>query len=696
MDASDASTKDDIQPTLTMPVQALPGIGDKRAAILAALGIYTVEDMLFHLPREYRDRSAIQNIATAEVGAEITIEAEIASARSLRLRGGQTMALLTVRDTTGSMNVSFFGRGFLVHTTLKKGVRCLFTGKVGEYKGRTLQNPEYEPVPEEEAEALLHTGRIVPLYPLTEGVSQRQLRQWMHHALLLTGDSLLETLPPTLAALHDFPERKAALREAHFPATMASAALARKRFAYEELLAMQVGILSRRNTLLENATGIHHKTNETTMQRLRQSLPFALTAGQQQAVDDILQDMAATRPMFRLLQGDVGCGKTLVALHAVAAAVDTNMQTAFMAPTEILAEQHYATLRSLLEPLGINITLLTGASPNAKQLRKAIADGEAQVIVGTHALYQESTVFHQLGLVIIDEQHRFGVGQREALGRKGALPDVLHTTATPIPRTLAITLYGGMDISVIPDMPPGRLPVKTALTPDSKKEELYQYIHTQAAAGFQTYIICPLVEESEHFTQLTPLIDHYSALSQGALAGLRSELLHGRLDPREKEDIMARFKAREIDVLFATTVIEVGVDSPTATTIVIEDAGRFGLTQLHQLRGRVGRSAVQSWCFLAGKPTTPEGKERINILRTCSNGFDIAEADMKLRGPGDYCGARQSGLPDFRVADLLLDARLLDTARRDAIQILASDPNLTDHKHQAFAQSVHRFESMFL
>ncbi|HDP35173.1 MAG TPA: ATP-dependent DNA helicase RecG, partial [Candidatus Hydrogenedentes bacterium] len=581
---------------LDAPVRNLPGIGEKRAAMLAALGLYTVEDMLFHLPREYRDRTAVQKIATARAGDSVTIDAEIINARSLRLRGGKTMAVLTVRDDSGQMKVSFFGRGFLAHTTLKKGIRCLFTGKVGEYKGLTLQNPEYEPESDEDGADTLHIGRIVPVYPLTEGVSQRQLRRWIYNALKQAADQLKETLPAALARQHNFPPRADAIWQAHFPEKMDAVHLARKRFAYEELLAMQLCILTRRVKQIDTATGIRHIVDGGLMRRFRQSLPFALTRGQERAVDDILRDMGSPRPMFRLLQGDVGCGKTLVALHAVAAAVDSGHQSAFMAPTEILAEQHYATLHSLLAPLGVQVALLTGATPNAKRLRREITQGKIQVVVGTHALFQEQTVFHRLGLAIIDEQHRFGVGQREALGRKGALPDMLHTTATPIPRTLAITLYGGMDISVIPDMPPGRLPVKTTLTPDNKREELYQYIRAQAQAGYQTYIVCPLVEESEHFTQLTPLIDHYLALSEGPLAGLRSALLHGRLDPREKEDIMLRFKARAIDVLFATTVIEVGVDSPTATTIVIEDAGRFGLTQLHQLRGRVGRGNIQSWC----------------------------------------------------------------------------------------------------
>ena len=678
------------------PVQCLPGIGEKRAATLAALGIRTVQDLLLHLPREYRDRSRIQTIAEATLGEQITVEAEVARARSMRIGGGKTMAVLEVKDDTGSIKVTFFGRGYLATTTLKPGTRCLFTGRVGEYKGLTLQSPEYEPLVEEEEGRTLNTGRIVPLYPLTEGITQRLLRRWMDTALNLAASQMPEILPSDLLERHGLPSAAGSIREVHFPADLDSAEAARRRFVYEELLAMQIAILRRRHEAVDTAEGISHKTDGPLLTAFRNSLPFTLTPGQEQAVKDVLGDMAAPRPMFRLLQGDVGCGKTLVTLHAVAAAVDGGSQTAFMAPTEILAEQHYATLHSLLKPLGVRVALLTGATPKAGALRKELARGDIHVVVGTHALFQKETRFARLGLVIIDEQHRFGVRQREELAGKGERPDVLHATATPIPRTLAITLYGGMDISVIPDLPPGRLPVKTSFVPDNKKADLYQYLREQAAVGYQSYIVCPLVEESEYFTQLTPLIDHFTALSEGPLAGLRCELLHGRLDPREKEEIMGRFKAREIDVLFSTTVIEVGVDSPTATTMVIEDAARFGLTQLHQLRGRVGRGSIQSYCFLLGKATTPEGKQRIDLLRSCTNGFEIAEADLELRGPGEYCGVRQAGLPDFRAANLLLDARLLDLARRDAAELLARDPGLVLPEHAGLAAAAGNLAGMFV
>jgi len=573
------------------------------------------------------------------------------------------------------MSATFFGRGFMANTTFKKGVCGLFTGTVERYQGPALKNPDYELLSGDE-EDRLHTGRVVPVYRLTEGITQRMLRRWIYQALQAAEPLLEETLPESLLHTHGFPPCHPAIRQVHFPDTPEQGRTARQRFAYEELLGIQLGILGQRAARLAHEQGQRHAANGPRLKALRRALPFTLTQTQQRCIADILRDMASPRPMLRLLQGDVGCGKTVVALHAIAAATDGGYQTALMAPTEILAEQHFLHLREMLDPLGIEVELLTGALRGAKAIRQRIAAGAVQVVVGTHALVQEQTRFDQLGLAIIDEQHRFGVLQRDTLTAKGLHPDVLHMTATPIPRTLAITVYGGMDISVIDTLPPGRLPVKTRRITPSKVPGLYGYVREQAQAGFQTYIICPLVDESEKRDDLTPVIRHFEELSAGPLAGLRTALLHGRLDAREKDDIMHAFKAGDIEVLFSTTVIEVGIDVANATTMLIEDAPQFGLTQLHQLRGRVGRGNTQSHCFLLGTPKTKEGRKRIAILCTHSSGFDIAEADLELRGPGEFYGVRQAGLADLRVADLIRDARLLDHARRDAQAALEADPKL--------------------
>jgi ATP-dependent DNA helicase RecG len=669
-------------PGLEDTVLDLPAIGPTRAQQLAQLGIRRVRDLLFHFPRDYQDRSRLTPIAEAVQGEEVTLEGEVVSARNIRLRGRMSMAVVKLRDGTGEITATFFGRGFMANTTFRPGARGIFTGQVSEYKGPALKNPEYEMLAADGEEDTLNTGRITPVYRLTEKVSQRMLRRWIWNALESHADDLEETLPVTLRKEYGFPDIRGAIRAAHFPESLEAARTARERFAYEELLGLQIGILRERALRLHTEEGNRHLVNGPFLTALRAALPFELTGAQQRAVTDLLEDMASPRPMVRLLQGDVGCGKTIVALHAIAAAADGGFQTAMMAPTEILAEQHAIQLRALLEPLGISVELLTGSLRASASIRSRIAAGEAMVVAGTQTLIQEKTIFDNLGLVVIDEQHRFGVTQRQRLSEKGVFPDILHMSATPIPRTLAITVYGGMDISVIDELPPGRRPVKTRKITPAKIPGMYEFIRKQAAKGFQTYIICPLVDESELRDDLTPVIRHFEALSAGPLSGLRCELLHGRLDAREKEDALTRFRAGKIDVLFSTTVIEVGIDVPAATTMVIEDAGQFGLTQLHQLRGRVGRGAEQAWCFLAGKARTEDGKRRLKILCENTSGFDIAEEDLKLRGPGEFYGARQAGLSDLRVADLIRDVRLLDQARRDARAVVDEDPRLEKPEHQ--------------
>jgi len=668
----------------------LSGIGPKSMGLLAQLGVETLGDLLLHMPRRYEDRRHITPMAEAVLGENVTVRGEVVSARNVRMRGRMSMAVLRLKDDTGEMTVTFFGRGFLANSTFTPGKIGLFTGKVESYKGPALKNPEYELLSGDD-EDRLHTGRIVPIYRLTDGLSQRRLRRWIFQVLGEIDGSLPESLPPFLQQSYDFPPYTEALQAVHFPETPEAADQARKRFAYEELLAMQTGILWARHQVLDQETGIQQVINGAHLKALGKALPFELTEAQDRVISELFADMVSPRPMARLIQGDVGCGKTVVALHAVAACLDGGHQAAIMAPTEILAEQHALHLKGMLEPLGVNVALLTGSTANAKLVRESIADGIMQVVVGTHALFQEKTQFHRLGLVVIDEQHRFGVTQRQRLAAKGVSPDILHMSATPIPRTLAITVYGGMDISLIDQLPPGRLPVKTRRVTPKKLGGMYDYIREEAGKGFQTFIICPLIEGSETREDLTPVIDHFEALSYGPLAGLEAALLHGRLDPSEKDAIMQRFKAKEIDVLFSTTVIEVGIDVDTATTMVIENADQFGLTQLHQLRGRVGRGSVQSYCFLLGKPRTEDGKKRLEILCEFTSGFDIAEADLELRGPGEFYGVRQAGLSDLRVADLIRDVRLLDQARRDAIALLECDPALNAKEHQALRKRAERF-----
>ncbi len=665
-------------------VETLPGIGPARAALLLQLGIGTVRDLLLHFPRAYEDRRAPVPIGALAPGGACTVQGEVVMRRCIHLRGGKSMAAITVRDGTGEVAATWFGRGFLARQ-FPPGTRVVLTGAVGVYKGLVLRNPEYE-ILAGGADDRLNTGRVVPIYRLTEKLTQRMLRRWISDALDACAQLPDDGLPAPLRERLGFPALPDALRAAHFPREIAEGERARDRFAYEELLGLQLGVLQARSRREAERKGYAHLVDGPLLAALRASLPYALTPAQRRAAGDILADMASARPMVRLLEGDVGCGKTAVALHAIAAACDGGFQTAFMAPTEILAEQHALTLRALLSPLGIAVELLTAGTPGAAAARSRLARGEALVVAGTHALIQERTSFRRLGLAIIDEQHRFGVIQRRMLADKGGIPDILHMTATPIPRTLALTAYGGMDISVIDELPPGRLPIKTSRVPPAKLPGLYEYIRAQAARGFQTYYVCPLVEESEK-VDLSAVTRRFEELRAGPLAGLRAALIHGRMRGEEKDAIMRGFTAGALDVLFGTTVIEVGIDAPRATTMVIEDAARFGLTQLHQLRGRVGRSREQSWCFLLGKSRTPEGRRRLEALCATTDGFRIAEEDLALRGPGELRGCRQAGLSDLRIADLPRDARLLARARRDAADILAVDAELEAPVHARLADA---------
>ncbi len=673
------------------PIENLPGIGPKSSALLANLGITVVRDLLFHFPRSYEDRRRITPIAEAAAikGETVTIQGRVVKTRTVRLRRKLSLAVVDIEDDSGSIKATWFGRGFLARTFVR-GARGVFTGKVGEYKGPALKNPEYEMFSGDERDNL-HTGRVVPIYPLTQKITQRSLRQWIAAALDFVEEPFEESLPAYLLEKYSFPHIDSALRTVHFPAELEDARSARARFAYEELLAIQLGIARSRRHRRHDERGCVHITDGPRLEKLPRRLPFELTTAQERAVEEILRDMESERPMYRLLQGDVGCGKTIVALYAIASALDGGYQAAIMAPTEILAEQHFMWLRDWVGPLDIRAELLTGSTSGSSAVRRAIAGRGVDLVVGTHALLTEGTTFDNLGLVIIDEQHRFGVVQRSVLAKKGLNPDILQMTATPIPRTLAITVYGGMDLTLIDELPPGRLPVKTRRVPESKIEDLYRYILEQAHRGYQTYFVCPLVEKSDK-KDLAAVTTHFDDLSHSVFSELRTALLHGRMAAHEKESAMRAFKQGELDVLFSTSVIEVGIDAPHATTMVIEDAAQFGLTQLHQLRGRVGRGSRQSHCFLLGKAKTKDGKRRLDALCAGSGGFDIAEADLELRGPGEFYGVKQAGLTDLKVADLVRDVRLIESARRDAEEILHRDPGLESAGHQGLADLSRRFE----
>jgi ATP-dependent DNA helicase RecG len=596
--------------------------------------------------------------------------------------------VLLLRDASGYGTATIFGRGWLTRV-FQRSQQLVLHGKGARFKDKiTLQVQDWELVESGDDEPI-HAGALVPVYSTTEGLHQRTLRSLMYHLVERFAGDVGETLPETSRRRRGLVPITEALTGVHFPPGEAQLAAAHRRLAFEDFLLLQLGLAILRSRT-SRSQGIAMSPPGTLVKRLRDALPWSLTGAQERVWDEIRRDMAAPYPMHRLLQGDVGSGKTIVAALAVLTAVEAGYQAAVMAPTEILAEQHVMTFSRLLEPLGVPVTLLTSAlKGRERRLRRAaVAAGEVGCIVGTHALVQEAVEFRKLGLVVVDEQHRFGVAQRARLKAKGESPDVLVMTATPIPRTLALTLYGDLDVSVLDELPPGRKPIRTEARGEGKRPQIYKFLQDQVAEGRQIYVVYPLIEESEAI-DLKAATDMARRLQIEVFPDLMVGLLHGRLPFEAKDDIMQRFKAGEIHVLVSTTVIEVGIDVPNASVMLIEHAERFGLSQLHQLRGRVGRGPWKSYCILltSGK-LGDDAQRRVEAMVETNDGFKIAEVDLQLRGPGEFFGTRQSGLPEFRVADLLRDAALLEEARRDALTIVAADPELRAPEHRGLRQAL--------
>ena len=676
------------------PLQYLKGVGPRRAADLQRAGLSTVEDLLYRFPTRYEDRGHFQTIATLRPGVAASVVGEILSCgvRPTRRPRFRIFEML-VRDPTGSLRAIWFNQPFL-KDVFHPHQRVILFGKLElTSHGLQMQSPQYELVdgaeaaegteeaqPGEPADAApVHTGRIVPIYEKTGQLTAKMQRTLVHQALQAMPPELPDPLPLTVRQRQHLIERREAIEQVHFPPADASVAElnafrspAHRRLIFEEFFLFQLGIVLRKRRADSERKGRPVVVTDQTREAVRQVLPFKLTGDQKTAIREIVTDMQRPQPMNRLLQGDVGSGKTIVALMASLVAMENGLQAAFMAPTEILAEQHYFNIRRLLEKSRFRIALLTGGTP-AKKRREMLAElagGSMHMAIGTHALVQEDVGFHELGLAIIDEQHRFGVLQRATLRAKGLHPDVLVMTATPIPRTLALTTYGDLDVSVMREMPPGRQPILTTARPESRREEVYAFVRQQIEQGRQAYIIYPLVEESAKvdLKAATEMADH---LSQDVFPQFRVALLHGRLKQDAKDRVMGAFVRGEFDILVTTTVVEVGVDVPNATVMVVEHAERFGLSQLHQLRGRVGRGVHKSYCVLLHQfALTDQGRERLKALTETTDGFEIAERDLQLRGPGDFFGTRQSGLPTLRVGDLLRDHALMEEARREAVAAL--------------------------
>ncbi len=682
---------------LQTPVQYLKGVGPRRAGELAAAGMETVEDLLLTLPRRYEDRARLQPICDLKPGAAASFAGTVLSCglRATR-RPGFRIFEMVVQDTSGRVRVAFLNQAFLKDVFAAQQ-RVVLHGRVDRRPtgGLQITNPDYEILSGEQdddgAGLLIHTGRIVPVYERIGSLAPKSLRRVVHDALQRLRADVEDALPDGVRRSLGFPLRRQALVDAHFPPPGTSIEVldrfrtaAQQRLIFEEFFFFQVGLLLRRREADTRVKTRRIAVDDRIRQAARDVLPFRLTGDQRRALKEIVDDMQRPRPMNRLLQGDVGSGKTIVALLAALVAMENGLQVAFMSPTEILAEQHYASVTRVLARSRFATALLTGALPakTRREVGSRISNGASQLVVGTHALVQGEVRFKALGLAIIDEQHRFGVVQRATLRDKGLDPDVLVMTATPIPRTLALTAYGDLDASEIRERLPGRQPVATLLRSESRRAEVYDLVRAELRAGRQAFVVYPLVEESEKL-DLKAATEMAAELQAHVFPDARVGLVHGRIATAERERTMAAFAAGAIDVLVATTVIEVGIDVPNAAVMVIEQAERFGLAQLHQLRGRVGRGAARSYCVLAHAPRLSDAaRARLQALAGTTDGFEIAERDLELRGPGDFFGTRQSGVPLFRVGDLLRDHRLMEEARRQAAAWLAT-PDATEARLSA-------------
>ncbi|MFL5805980.1 MAG: ATP-dependent DNA helicase RecG [Roseiflexaceae bacterium] len=730
--------------TLETTLDQIAGVGKVTAQSFRRLGVRTVHDLLYHFPHRYDDYTSQKQIADLQIGSVETVIATVSDIRTFSMRsGGQAIELL-VGDESGSLKVVFFRQPWLARQ-LQVGSRVVLSGKVDSYQGlRQMSSPDWEPYTDDE---LIHTGRLVPVHSLTKGLYERSARTLIKQVIDRAAPLVQDYLPPPVRARAGLMPLVEAIVQMHFPADQEQLAHARRRLGFDEFLFIQLGVLQRK-VLWQGERGYPIVLDEQAHEALLEKLPFEMTGAQVRALEEIFHNMGRPVPMARLLQGDVGSGKTVVAAAAAVQAIANGLQAAIMAPTEILAEQHYKGLRALLggvrvprrppatatdeavsavgrpspaldwkagadpeqiarldeikrllgmmpeddlDGQGVRVALLTG-SLGAKDRRKvleAIAAGDVDLIIGTHALITESVRYAQLGLVVVDEQHRFGVEQRQRLKDKGFNPHMLVMTATPIPRTLTLTIYGDLDTSVLDELPPGRQEIKTRWIVSSEREKAYKHIRRDVAKGRQAYVVCPLVDESEK-VDLPSAEETYARLQSEVFADLRVALIHGKMLPREKDEVMVAFRNHEFDILVATAVIEVGIDVPNATTMLIEGAERFGLAQLHQFRGRVGRGIHQSYCILVSDKENEITKTRLEAMEETGDGFKLAEIDLQLRGPGEFFGTRQSGTPDLKVAQLA-DTRLLHAAHLEAQKILADDPKLEQPEHALLKARVDEF-----
>lgn len=659
-------------------ITVVPGLSGARGGKLRSAGIGTVADLLLHVPIRYVDRSRTLSLESIPLGEEVTVVGRVHRVSMRRPRARLTIVEATIVDDTGTLKAVWFNQAFR-ERQLTEGAEVALSGTATRFRGvLQMQSPDVD-VLDRPSESLV-TGRVMPVHRAAGGIGAGHLRRAIHTALL-KARPMPDPVPPDVVGRLALVDRDTAIGDIHFPASLEDAARARERLVFDELFRLEVALAVRKHRQIDDAEGIAHDLGGGLAEAFIESLPYPLTGAQRRAIDEIQRDMAAPHPMHRLLQGEVGSGKTVVAMAALLTAVQGGYQGAVMAPTEVLAEQHHIGLAPLAELVGVRMALLTGSSSDRDETLAAVAAGRVDVVVGTHALIQEGVSFDRLGVAVIDEQHRFGVHQRVELRAKASEgdPDMLIMTATPIPRTLSMTLYGDLDVTVLDEMPPGRSPIRTEAVPSdpASLQAVYSIIRSEVEAGRQAFVVCPLVEDSVKLQVASATAEH-ERLS-AVFPDLEVGLLHGQMKSADKEAVMARMRSGEIDVLVATTVIEVGIDIPNATVMVVEDADRFGLSQLHQLRGRVGRGEHPGRCILVADPTTPDGEQRIAAMVATTDGFRLAEEDLRIRGQGTVFGAKQAGMADLKLADVLEDFEMLLAARREAFDLVAHDPDLTHH-----------------
>lgn len=663
---------------LNTSIQFLKGIGEKRALALKKAGIHTIGDLLQYYPRRYLDRSNITPIRNLHPNDTATVVGKIVT-QGIK-KGTRSRFIILLSDNTGFLSCVWFYQIPYWQKLFKVGQTLAVSGKIGYFSGLQIVHPEFDLLSEngeDHEDEFLHTGKIIPLYPSTEslshvGLDSRGFRRILKNLLRNYASHIGEFLLESIIQKHKLMSLQKAFDNIHFPESFELLKQAKQRLKFDELFFMEFMLAYRKYKISNQEKGITFGTVGERLKTLVDNLPFDLTEVQKKVIREIRADMKKNHPMYRLLQGDVGSGKTIVALVAMLIAIENGYQAVLMAPTEILAEQHYLTFRRWLEELEVNVKLLIGGQRKSEResILSSIERRDCDIVIGTHAIIQENVKFHRLGLVVIDEQHRFGVTQRAMLTEKGENPDVLVMTATPIPRTLSLTVYGDLDVSIINEMPEGRIPVRTSWRYENKRKEIYEFVKSKVVEGQQAYIVFPLIEESEKL-DLKAATESYEKMCTGIFSDFKVALLHGRMKSDEKDAIMFAFKNDQIQILVSTTVIEVGIDVPQATIMVIENAERFGLTQLHQLRGRVGRGSEQSYCILIAKsPLTDEAITRLNTMIQTNDGFTIAEVDLKLRGPGEFFGTRQHGLPELKIANPINDTALLMKARSEAFEII--------------------------